>query len=287
MDTLSVPKCVVITGCSSGFGRVTALYLAQHGWQVFATVRRETDRDDLLAEAQDLGCRERLAVLLCDITWEEQVREMAAVLMGAVPRLNALVNNACAAFPAPLEILPLDALRAQLEINVVGQLAVTQALLPLLKSARGTIINVSSDSGRVVFPIAGAYHMSKFALEAMSDALRIELAPFGVRVVVLEPGASLTAIWATSRQRALAGMIGIDASAYAPLIGAVDQAADRRARAGFPPRAFAETVLKILNSHHPRVRYAIPWQTGALIAIRRLLPDAGWDWFVRRALKWQ
>jgi NAD(P)-dependent dehydrogenase (short-subunit alcohol dehydrogenase family) len=286
VDALRVPKSAVITGCSSGFGRVTSLHLAQNGWQVFATVRSETDRDDLLAEAHALGCREYLAVLLCDVTREEQVGAMAAVLTGAVPRLNALVNNAGAAFPAPLELLPLDALRSQLEINVVGQLAVTQALLPLLKAARGTIVNVSSESGRVVFPITGAYHMSKFALEAMSDVLRIELAPFGVRVVVLQPGASLTAIWATSRQRALAGMAGIDASAYTPLIEAVAQAADRRARAGFSAQAFAETVLKILNSDHPRARYAIPWQTGALIALRRLLPDASWDWLVRGALKW-
>ena len=283
---MSVPKSAVITGCSSGFGRVTALHLAQHGWQVFATVRRETDRDDLLAEAQSQGCRERLAVLLCDITRDEQVRELAASLTGAVPRLNALVNNAGAAFPAPLELLPLDALRAQLEINVVGQLAVTQALLPLLKAARGTIINVSSESGRVVFPITGAYHMSKFAVEAMSDALRLELAPFGVRVVVLEPGPSLTAIWATSRRRALAGMTEIDTNAYAPLIAAVEQAAGQRARTGFPPLAFAEAVLKILNSRHPRARYAIPWQTAGLMALRRLLPDAVWDWLVRRALGW-
>jgi NAD(P)-dependent dehydrogenase (short-subunit alcohol dehydrogenase family) len=161
VDALRVPKSAVITGCSSGFGRVTALHLAQNGWQVFATVRREPDRDDLLAESQALGCREYLAALLCDITREEQVREMAAVLTAAVPRLNALVNNAGAAFPAPLELLPLDALRSQLEINVVGQLAVTQALLPLLKAARGTIINVSSESGRVVFPITGAYHIKQ------------------------------------------------------------------------------------------------------------------------------
>jgi NAD(P)-dependent dehydrogenase (short-subunit alcohol dehydrogenase family) len=239
-----------------------------------------------LAEAQALGCLERLAVLRCDITRDEQVREMAALLAGALPGLNALVNNAGTAYPAPLELLPLDALRAQLETNVVGQLAVTQALLPLLKAARGTIINVSSESGRVVFPITGAYHMSKFALEAMSDVLRIELAPFGVRVVVLQPGASLTAIWDTSRQRALAGMTGIDASAYASLIEAVEQAAGRRARMGFAPQAFAETVLKILNNDHPGARYAIPWQTGALMTFRRLLPDAVWDWFVRRALNW-
>ncbi len=222
---MSVLKSVVITGCSSGFGRVTALHLARHGWRVFATVRRETDRDDLLAEAQALGCRERLAVLLCDITRVEQVRALAEAVSAATPRLDALVNNAGAAFPAPLELLPLD-------------------------------------------------------------ALRIELAPFGVGVVVLEPGPSPTAIWAASRQRALAGMTEIDTSAYAPLIAALEQAADRRSRTGFPPQAFAEEVLKILNSRHPRARYAIPWQTAGLMALRRLLPDASWDWLVRRALKW-
>ena len=283
---MSGPKAAVITGCSSGFGRATALHLVRQGWQVFATVRRETDRDSLVAEAQTNGCRDCLAVLLCDITRLEQVRALAAAVAAATPGLDALINNAGAAFPAPLELLPLDALRAQLEINVVAQLAVTQGLLPLLKAARGTIINVSSDSGRIVFPIAGAYHMSKSAIEAMSDTLRIELAPFGVRVVVLEPGPSPTAIWATSRRRALAGMTDIDASAYAPLIAAVEQAAERRARTGFPAQAFAEAVQKILNSRHPRARYAIPWQTAGLMALRRLLPDAGWDWLVRRVLRW-
>ena len=281
---MSGPKTAVITGCSSGFGRATALHLVREGWQVFATVRREVDRAGLMDEAQDTG--DRLAVLLCDVTQLEQVQALAATVTAATPRLDGLVNNAGAAFPAPLELLPLDVLRAQLELNVVAQLAVTQVLMPLLKAARGTIINVSSDSGRMVFPITGAYHLSKFALEAMSDALRIELAPFGVRVVVLEPGPSRTAIWATSRQRALAGMSGIDASAYAPLIAAVEQAADRRARTGFPPQAFAETVLKILNTRQPRARYAIPWQTAGLITLRRLLPDATWDWLVRRALRW-
>ena len=281
---MSRPKTAVITGCSSGFGRATALHLVREGWQVFATVRREVDRAGLMDEAQGAG--DRLAVLLCDVTQLEQVQALAATVTAATPRLDGLVNNAGAAFPAPLELLPLDVLRAQLELNVVAQLAVTQVLMPLLKAARGTIINVSSDSGRMVFPITGAYHLSKFALEAMSDALRIELAPFGVRVVVLEPGPSRTAIWATSRKRALADMIGIDASAYAPLIAAVEQAADRRARTGFPPQAFAETVLKILNTRQPRARYAIPWQTAGLITLRRLLPDATWDWLVRRALRW-
>lgn len=184
---MSHPKTVVIIGCSSGFGRVTALHLARHGWQVFATVRQESDQASLLSEAMAIARSSsgRLVPVRCDITNAEAVTALSQTVAAATPRLVGLVNNAGAAFPAPLELLPLDALRAQLEINVVGHLAVTQALLPFLKAGGGTIINVSSESGRVVFPITGAYHMSKFALEAMSDVLRIELAPFGVRVVVL------------------------------------------------------------------------------------------------------
>lgn len=285
---MSRQKTVVITGCSSGFGRVTAVHLARQGWQVFATVRKESDSarllDDGMATARSGAGR--LVPVICDITNANDIQQLKQVVGAAVAGLDGLVNNAGTAFPAPLELLPLDALRTQLEINVVGQLAVIQALLPLLKAARGTIINVSSESGQVVFPITGAYHISKFALEAMSDALRIELAPFGVRVVVIEPGSSPTAIWETSRRRALAGLGGIDSSDYAALIAAVEKASASRATAGFPPKRFAETVLKILNSPNPQARYAIPRRTAWMIAVRHLLPDAWWDRIVRRALKW-
>src|SRR5690349_12394503 len=126
-------KSIVITGCSSGFGRVTAFSLAQRGWIVFATVRKEADRADLLAEAAQKGCAELLKPVLCDITDAAQVAELGRVVAEAAPRLDALLNNAGTAFPAPLEMLAPDDLRKQLEINLIGHLAVTQALLPLLK----------------------------------------------------------------------------------------------------------------------------------------------------------
>ena len=279
-------KTVVVTGCSSGFGRATALHLAQQGWQVFATVRQESDQASLLAEATVHDHAAGLIPVICDITNGRHIDQLKHTVLAATHQLNGLVNNAGTAFPAPLELLPLEDLRAQLEINVIAQLAVVQALLPLLKAAPGMIINISSESGRVAFPITGSYHMSKFALEAMSDVLRIELAPFGVRVVVLEPGSSPTAIWDISRRRAMAAISGSGISAYAPLIAAVEGAAARRAAGGFPPQRLADLVLKVLNDPRPRARYALPVQAAWTIALRQWLPDAWWDWIVRRLLKW-
>lgn len=196
-----MPKTMVITGCSSGLGRATALHFAALGWQVWATVRKEADLTSLLVEAMSQGWGERLVPVLCDITQAEQVARLARVVADATPTLDVLVNNAGTGYPGPLEFLPIADLRAELELNTLAHLAVTQALLPLLKPARGTLINVSSVGGRIVYPINGAYHMSKFALEAMSDALRVELAPSGVRVVIVEPGSSPTSIWTTSLER--------------------------------------------------------------------------------------
>ena len=281
-------KSIVITGCSTGFGRALALHLARRGWRVLATVRQEADAASLLTEAMAHGFRENLTPVICDITNEAQVKELAKKVTAATPRLEALVNNAGTAFAAPLELLPLSEFRAQLELNVVAQLGVTQALLPLLKPAQGMIINVSSIGGRIALPITGAYSASKFALEALSDSLRIELAPFGVRVVVIEPGSSPTAIWETGRQRArqsLAEREG-EMEAYAPLIARFEKAALKRAAQGFPPELFAETVEKILNDPNPKTRYPLPADVRRRILLRRLLSDGWWDKQIRKTLKW-
>jgi NAD(P)-dependent dehydrogenase (short-subunit alcohol dehydrogenase family) len=277
------PKTLLITGCSSGFGRLTALHMARKGWRVFATVRKESDRQSLLAESAG-----KVDVLLCDIVDEAQVAALGRAVAAATPTLDALVNNAGTAMPSPLELLPPADLRAQFDLNVVAQLAVTQAVLPLLKAAKGTIINVSSISGRVTSPVTGPYSASKFALEALSDALRVELAPFGVRVVVIEPGSSPTAIWETSIRGAKARIAErqVDSGPYGPLIERVEKYARRRGANGFPPQLFADTVERILNSRNPRSRYPIPRQAAMLITVRKLLPDWLWDRIVRANLKW-
>jgi NAD(P)-dependent dehydrogenase (short-subunit alcohol dehydrogenase family) len=224
-------------------------------------------------------------VVVADITRAEDVAALRDTLQAQTERLEALVNNAGTGYPGPLALLPLDEVRAQLEVNTVAHLAVTQALLPLLREARGTLINVSSVGGRVVFPLNGAYHMSKWALEAMSDVLRLELAPFGVKVVVVEPGSSPTAIWDTSLNRAQA-RAGRAWEEYAPLARRVAAAARAGAAAGFAPAKFGELVLKIVTSRRPNARYALGADAARLIWLRRWLPDAWWDWGVRRVLKW-
>jgi NAD(P)-dependent dehydrogenase (short-subunit alcohol dehydrogenase family) len=270
-------KTAVVTGCSSGFGRVAALELAKGGWQVFATVRKEADRESLLAEVATMGCANGLHPLICDITQPEQVAELAQKVAATTERLDALLNNAGTAFAAPLELLPLDDLRAQFEVNVVAQLAVIQAMLPLLKAARGTIINVSSISGRLSTPIMGAYSASKFALEALSDTLRLELAPFGVRVVLIEPGSSPTTIWQTGMQRAQKLLDEQRDGPYARPLRRVEKMGRRSSTTGFPPQLFGDTVIKILSSKHPRARYAIPRSSALVIAVRRFLPERVWD----------
>lgn len=285
MTNGSQRRAIVITGCSSGFGRTTALHLARRGWRVFATVRKEGDRAGLIQEAAAQDTAGHLEPVLCDITDAGQVAALAQTVAAGGAGLDALLNNAGTSFPGPLELLPLEDFRAQLEINLVAQLAVTQALLPLLRAARGIVVNVSSIGGKWVVPTNGAYSVSKFGLEAMSDALRLELAPFGVRVVVIEPGASPTGIWSTSLDRALA-VFGEPRPDYAPLIRAARQTALAVSQAGFPPLRFAELVEGILRTPNPRPRYAIPARVGWLIRLRALLPDEVVDWIIRRRLKW-
>ena len=286
MSTSPQNGTIVITGCSSGFGRITALHLANLGWHVFATVRKEADQASLLSEATTRGCRDKLTALLCDITRAEQVAALGQAVSTVTPRLDALLNNAGTGYAAPLELLPLDDLRAQLEINVIAHLAVTQVLLPLLKPARGVIINVSSVHGRLPVPITGAYSASKFALEALSDVLRIELAPFGVCVVVIEPSASGTNIWETSIQRARARLEQHLDGPYGRLLNTGEAIVRSSVAGGFPPQLFADTVLKILTSRHPRARYVVPGSARREMILHQLLPDRVWDWLLRRVFKW-
>jgi len=279
-------RSIVITGCSTGLGRATALRLARNGWQVFATVRREADAASLAVEAEGTGSDGRLVLTLCDITVAEDVARLGSLVRERVQKLEALLNNAGTGYGGPMETIPLEDVRAQLEINTIGHLAVTQALLPLLKAARGTIINVSSVGGRMVFPVNGAYNMSKYALEAMSDALRVELAPLGVKVVIMEPAGSPTAIWSTTTNRGLTRSLAGPNQEYAPLIDAVRRYARLSETTGFPPELFARAVERVLSQRRPPSRYPVPFTARILIGLHQLLPDSVWDWATRRVLRW-
>ena len=292
-------KTVLITGCSSGFGRCTALTLARKGWHVFATVRKEADRDSLLSEAASSNCQHTITPFLCDIVDSDQITSLFQQVKAqletmsshdeekVVPRLDALVNNAGTAYAGPIEIQPLDDIRAQFELNFFAQIAMIQTFLPLLKNAQGTIINVSSISGRISTPLTGIYSSSKYALEAMSDALRVELAHFKVRVVLVEPGSSPTSIWSTSFERSMQHLQSRELrEAYTPLLTFGERYAKRSEKHGFPPQLFASRIEHILTTPRPHARYGVPTSSTILMLLRNFLPDAWWDGLSRLVLRW-
>jgi NAD(P)-dependent dehydrogenase (short-subunit alcohol dehydrogenase family) len=265
-----MPRTALVTGASTGIGRATALELARRGWTVLAGMRRP----------QELG--PGIAPVRLDVTSPDDV----AALRGRP--LDALVNNAGIAVTGPLEYLPPAELREQLEVNTVGQLAVTQACLPALRAAHGRIVNVSSISGRVAFPTYGPYAASKFALEALSDSLRRELRGSGVDVVVVEPGGVVTPIWERGLSRADALWQAMPAEAharYGRLYAVMRAISEKAAREGEPAEALAAVLADILDARRPRVRYVFGRGARVEAALARVLPDRAFDALLAVALR--
>jgi NAD(P)-dependent dehydrogenase (short-subunit alcohol dehydrogenase family) len=269
---------VLLTGASSGIGRACAERLAGTGWRVLAGARADADLEALAA-------LRNVEPLRLDVTDEADV---AAAAAAAGDSLDALVNNAGIAISGPVEVLPVDAWRRQLEVNLLGQVAVTRALLPALLAARGRIVNMSSISGRAAAPLLGPYAASKFALEAMNDALRRELRGHGVRVVAIEPGAIATPIWGKGTAEADAQIGEMDDAQtrrYASLIAALRTTAERNATAGLHPAAVAAAVETALTAARPRTRYLVGREARVTAALARLLPDRAVDALIARALR--
>lgn len=265
-------KSVVVTGASKGIGRASALRLDRAGFRVFAGVRSPADGEALRAEASD-----RLIPVRIDVTDEASVAEAARYVADVVGAegLYGLVNNAGIAVAGPLEFLPSAELRRQLEVNVIGQLAVTRAFLPLLRRARGRIVNMGSISGLMALPFTGAYAASKHALEAVSDALRVELAPWGIHVSIIEPGVIATPIWETSEAAAERIMEKYPPQAfeyYGPVIELARRTVRNSAERGLPPDHVARVVQHALSARRPRTRYLVGGDARVRALIRKL-PD--------------
>lgn len=273
---------IVITGASTGIGAACARYLDGLGFTVWAGVRRKED-----GEALARSTSARLRVLLLDVTDSDSITEASRTLTDALPEagLAGLVNNAGISVAGPLELLPIAEVRTQFEVNVMGALAVTQALLPLLRRARGRIVNISSIAGLAATPFLGAYCSSKFALEAMSDALRLELAPWGIAVALVEPGAIQSQIWqraTMSATRTLGGVAPESLALYAqPLARMQDVMAGAAARA-IPAEAVARVVARALTVPSPRARYLVGKDARFRAVLKWLLPDSAQD----RLLTW-
>lgn len=263
----------LVTGASTGIGRACATRLVDLGFHVLAGVRNLDNAP------------ERTEALRLDVTSEDDVAA-AAERIGA--ELHVLVNNAGIAVSGPVEVVPVDHWRRQMEVNLVGQVAVTRALLPAVLRTRGHIVNMSSIGGRVANPLFGPYSASKFALEAMSDALRREVAPHGVRVVLVEPGGIATPIWDKGHADADQMLEGADPDAvrrYGTLIEQVRRSTERLAREGLPPEAVAEVVGTAVTTQHPRARYVVGRQAQIQAVAARLLPDRVFDALVARYLR--
>jgi NAD(P)-dependent dehydrogenase (short-subunit alcohol dehydrogenase family) len=253
-------RSVLVTGASSGIGAACARRLAARGWSVYATVRTPGGAPDGTTE------------LLLDVTDAEAVAALA------FERLDGLVDNAGIGISAPLEDLPLDELRRQLEVNVVGQLAVTQAVLPALRAAKGRIVIMGSIGGRSALPFLGGYAMTKHALEAMADSLRVELAPEGIHVSIVEPGTIATAIW--TKPQPLAGLVS---ARYQARIDTFRRFAAARSSKAAPVGLVADAVEHALTAQRPKTRYVVGRDARIRAAIERL-PDRLRDRVYRRAL---
>jgi NAD(P)-dependent dehydrogenase (short-subunit alcohol dehydrogenase family) len=259
-----------VTGASSGIGEACALRLTRAGWRVLAGVRRAGDAPP--------GTEE----VLLDVTDVEQVRAVAE----RVEDLHGLVNNAGIAIASPLEALPLDELRRQLEVNVVGQVAVTQALLPHLRRSRGRIVFVGSIAGLSALPFLGPYAASKHALEAIGDALRIELAPWRIHVSIVEPGTIATPIWrkgAAIADEIQARVPPETLALYRDRVEAFRRAAAAAGRRGIEPDRVAEVVEHALTAGRPRTRYLVGRDAKLRAAFERL-PDRVRDRVLERVL---
>ena len=278
------PRAFVITGASTGIGRAAALRLAREGFQVFAGVRRAEDGESLAAEAGGA-----LTPVHIDVTDADSIEAAARTVAGAVGErgLAGLVNNAGIANAAPLELLPLDLLRQQLEVNLVGQVAVTQAFLPLLRRGRGRVVNMGSIGGRIALPVVGAYAISKFGMEAFNDSLRREVHQFGIEVAIVEPGAIATPIWEKSTDSAYEKLEEIppeQRELYGDTIEAVAKATAATAGAATPPEKVADRVVHALTARRPRTRYPVGREVRLRLALSRLLPARAFDALIRRAM---
>ena len=265
-------RAAVVTGVSTGIGWSTAKVLCARGLRVFGSVRRQADAERLSA---DFG--PGFSPLIFDITDEPAIHRAAAQVDAALANstLFGLVNNAGIAVPGPLLHQPIADFRRQLEVNLVAQLAVTQAFAPLLGADRtrrgrpGRIINISSVSGKIGAPFVGAYTASKHALEGMSDSLRRELMLYGIDVIVVAPGAIATPIWDKAGELDLAPYAQTD---YGPIVPKVRDFMIAQGRRGFPPERVGKLIWHALTTPHPRARYAIIPRKFQNWTLPRILP---------------
>lgn len=277
----SLRPIAVVTGTSSGFGLYTSVALAKAGYDVVATMRNLDRKENLLREATVEGVLEYIHVLPLDITDHDSIAATFDMVRTQYRRVDLLVNNAGYAAGGCVEEVGMDEWRAQLEVNFFGTVAVTRAVLPLMRGqGSGTIVNVSSTSGRYAFPGYGPYAASKFAVEGFTESLRLEMLPFGVYVVLVEPGAFKTDIW----EKGFATFPIHKASPYYTLLKNVLQFSKRASDTAPHPQGVADQIVNIAHTRKPKLRYALGKGNTSLRLIR-LLPWKWYEWIILFVLR--
>lgn len=274
-------ESILVTGASTGIGHETALLLAREGYLVFAGVRKEADRERLEAEHANLR------PIILDVTVPADVTRAIDSVRTSGSDLRAVVNNAGIAVAGPLEFLPIEALRQQFEVNVLGPLALAQAALPILRETKGRLVFIGSIAGRLSAPFVGPYSASKSALASLVDALRQELAPAGIAVSLLEFASVKTPIWKKGREGKDALIAQLPPQAlthYGRLIDAIVAQTRREEAEGLEPRVIAQTVLDAIRADHPRERYLIG-RKARIQAIAAMLPPKTRDKLVKSAMR--
>ncbi len=268
-------KVALVTGASSGIGEATARQLAAAGFTLYAAARR-AERLQKLTQAG-------IHPIAMDVTDDASMQAGVQAILTEQGRIDVLVNNAGYGSYGALEDVPMEEARAQMEVNVFGAARLTQLVLPAMRAQRsGTIVNVTSMGGKITTPLGAWYHATKFALEAISDCLRMEVAPFGIDVVVIEPGGIRTE-WggiAADKVRAVSSH-----GPYAPQGNAVASSltSESTRRRSSPPELIATTITKAVTARRPRTRYAVGYGAKPMIFLHGLLPDRTFDTFIRRA----
>jgi NAD(P)-dependent dehydrogenase (short-subunit alcohol dehydrogenase family) len=272
----------MVTGASTGIGMACALHLDRLGFRIFGGVRNERDGESLIQKSAG-----RITPLLMDVTSETSIAAAVdnVVKAAGYKGLFGLVNNAGIGVGGPLEFLPLSEIRKQFEVNVLGQIAVTQAVLPLLRASRGRIVNMGAIAGRVALPFLGPYSASKFAFEAITDALRVELLPWGISVSIIEPSQVATPIWEKSlaaAEKTAQNFPPQAAELYGSSLKTFATAAEKTAATGIDPDIVARAVAHALTARVPKTRYLVGHESRPLVFLKKVLPDRLFDQLVIR-----
>jgi NAD(P)-dependent dehydrogenase (short-subunit alcohol dehydrogenase family) len=276
---------VVVTGASTGIGRSTALLLDEKGYRVFAGVRKQADAKSLADEGSD-----RLTPITIDVAKERSIASAKQKVQRAVGKdgLVGLVNNAGIGRGGPIEVMPIEDFRVNLEVNVVGQVAVTQAFLPLIRKGNGTIVFLASIGGRIASPFLSPYAASKFAIEAVGESLRRELKPWDIDVVVIEPGSIATEIWGKAAETAedrVGAMSPTARRLYGKQMERYGEVIEETASRGIPPSKVAKVIHKAIQSDKPKHRYLVGTDAKVAARLNGLLSDRAFDRMLHRQMK--